>query len=275
MTKINRLEKRFLALKEAGKKAFITYATAGYPNLEAYERIFKEMPKAGVDIIEIGFPFSDPVADGPVIQAADVQALERGTTMAKVLKMIANFRKEDNETPIVMMGYYNPVYSYGLMKFLEDAEAAGIDAFIVPDLPPEEDAEFRLPARDRNMNIIRLVTPTTDAKRLPTVLKDASGFLYCVSIAGITGAVGADPSDLYKTVETLRQSTDLPIAIGFGVHTPTQAREMAKVADGVIVGSAIIKRITTNLDEKGEPKTGMHEEVMGFISELAKAVHSV
>ncbi|MDD3182341.1 MAG: tryptophan synthase subunit alpha [Alphaproteobacteria bacterium] len=274
MSKPNRIEKRFASLKEANKKAFITYVTAGYPNPEAYAEILMGQAKSGVDLIEIGFPFSDPMADGPIIQAANVQALKEGMTLAKVLELVTLFRKEDNETPIVLMGYYNPIYSYGIMRFLDDAAKAGVDGFIIPDLPPEEDAEFRLPAKDRDINIIRLVTPTTDAKRLPTVLKDSSGFLYCVSIAGITGSVSADPIHLNTTVETLRKSTDLPIVIGFGVNTPDQARDMAKAADGVIVGSAIVKRITANLDEDYKPRDGLTADVLGFVATLAKATHS-
>ncbi len=270
----NRLDKRFAALKKENKKAFIAYITAGYPNPESYAELLMGQAKAGVDVIEIGFPFSDPMADGPIIQAANVQALKEGMTLTHVLKLVAAFRKQDNETPIVLMGSYNPIYSYGIMRFLDDAAKAGVDGFLIPDLPPEEDSEFRLPAKDRDMYQIRFITPTTDSKRLPTVLKDSKGFLYFISIAGITGSRSADSADLNKAVESLRQSTDLPIAIGFGVNTPEQAHDMAKAADGVIVGSAIVKRITSHLDENGKPDSAMTSDVLNFISDLAKGAHS-
>lgn len=274
MSNPNRLEKRFQELKSAKKKAFIGYISAGYPNIEASEKLLMGLPKAGVDIIEIGMPFSDPMADGPIIQAANTMALAGGITTPKILEMVARFRQEDNETPIVLMGYYNPIYSYGIMRFLDDAKKVGVDGFIVPDLPPEEDAEFRIPAKDRDMNMVRLVTPTTDAARLPTVLKDSSGFIYCVSIAGITGSRSADPQVLCDYVANMRTQTDLPVAIGFGINTPDQAHDMARAADGVIVASAVIKRITAHLDADGNPSPTMQEDVLAFVTDLAKAAHS-
>ncbi|MGE4352155.1 MAG: tryptophan synthase subunit alpha [Bdellovibrionales bacterium] len=274
MSKPNRLEKRFELLRAEGKKALITYATAGYPSLEAYAELLNGLPKAGADIIEVGVPFSDPMADGPIIQAADVRALEIGTTLPKILEMVAAFREQDQDTPILLMGYYNPIYSYGIMRFLDDAAKAGVDGFIIPDLPPEEDAEFRVPAKARDLSFIRFVTPTTDAARLAVITKDAAGFLYCVSVAGITGGASADPSALAKFVEGIRPATDLPVAIGFGVSSPEQARATADAADGVIVGSAIIKRITASLDEKGEPGADMVKDVLGFVKSLADAVHA-
>lgn len=269
----NRLEHRLDALRKAGKKAFVTFATAGYPNLDLYADMLGRLPQAGADIIEIGVPFSDPMADGPAIQVANIRALKAGITLHKVLDMVRAFRKKDNETPIVLMGYYNPIYSYGIMKFLDDAAKAGVDGFIIPDLPPEEDAEFRIPAFDRNMNLMRLVTPTTDDKRLPTVLKDASGFIYCVSITGITGSASANVGAINKYVTWLREKTTLPIAIGFGVNTPNQAREMAKTADGVIVGSAIMKRIESHLAAGEEPNKAMIDDALALVKELADAVH--
>jgi tryptophan synthase alpha chain len=274
MHKPNRLENCFTDLKLANKKAFIPYISAGYPDYESSLALFKALPDAGADIIELGMPFSDPMADGPIIQAANTAALTKGITTVKILQMVTEFRKADDVTPIVLMGYYNPIYSYGIMRFLDDAEKAGVDGFIIPDLPPEEDAEFRIPAYDRNMNIIRLATPTTDAERLPTVLKDASGFLYCVAVAGTTGGQSADPAVLCDYVKNMRLQTDLPVAIGFGVNTPEQAKAMATAADGVIVASAIIKRITAKLDDKGEPRPSMSKEVIDFVAQLATAVHS-
>lgn len=273
MTSPNRLDTRFAALKESGKKAFIAYVTAGYPNPSTYAEILAGMADAGVDIIEVGFPFSDPMADGPIIQAANVQSLKEGMTLPKVLELVTEFRKKDQETPIVMMGSYNPIYSHGIMRFLDEAAAAGVDGFLISDLPPEEDAEFRIPAKDRDMYVIRFVTPTTDAHRLPTVLKDAKGFLYCVSVTGITGSKVADPAHLVKAVGALRDKTDLPVAIGFGINTPEKAHEIAKAGDGVIVGSAIVKRITAHLDEQGAPREGLVKEVLAFIKDLAQAVH--
>jgi len=273
MSTPNRLDARFAALKAANKKAFITFTTAGYPDLDNFKKILGQLPKAGVDIIEIGVPFSDPVADGPIIQQASIVALQGGITLAKVLDAVREFRKEDNETPIVLMGYYNPMYSYGIMKFLDDAGKAGIDAFIVPDLPPEEDAEFRLPAKDRDLHVVRLITPTTDANRLPTVLKDATGFLYCVSIAGITGSASADSGKLNDYVERIRMNTELPIAIGFGINTPQQAYEMSQAADGVIVGSAILRRMASQLEAGHEGDSFDVGEVIAFVAEMAEGAH--
>lgn len=273
MAELNRIETRFQKLRQEGRKAFIAFTTAGFPNLAAYPQLLEKLPEAGVDLIEIGVPFSDPMADGPAIQAANNQALREGITLAKILDMVRYFRTKDNETPIVLMGYYNPIYSYGMMRFLDDAQKAGVDGFIVPDLPPEEDEEFRVPAKARGLNVIRLVTPTTDKTRLPTVLKDASGFLYYVSITGITGGASADAANVKEHIDAVRAQTDLPIAIGFGVNTPAQAKEMATLADGVIVGSAIVKRASAHLDDHGKPASGMQADVLTFVSDLANAVH--
>ena len=274
MSQPNRIEARFAALKNAGSKAFIAFTTAGYPDLETYPALLAKLPAVGVDLIEIGVPFSDPMADGPAIQAANNQALRKGISLARILGMVRDFRAHDNETPIVLMGYYNPIYSYGMMRFLDDAQKAGVDGFIIPDLPPEEDEEFRVPAQQRGLNIIRLVTPTTDATRLPVVLDKASGFLYYVSITGITGSASATAHNVSEHVEAIRANSPLPVAIGFGVNTPAQAKEMAQAADGVIVGSAIIKRISAHLDENGVPTQGMIDDVLTLVSDLANAVHS-
>jgi len=273
MAEPNRIDTRFHTLREQGRKAFIAFTTAGYPNLGAYPLLLEKLPAAGVDLIEIGVPFSDPMADGPAIQAANNQALREGITLAKILDMVRDFRTKDNETPIVLMGYYNPIYSYGPMRFLDDAQKAGVDGFIVPDLPPEEDEEFRVPAAARGLRVIRLVTPTTDAERLPTVLKDASGFLYYVSITGITGSASAEAANVKTNIDAIRAQSDLPIAIGFGVNTPAQAHEMAALADGVIIGSAIVKRISAHLDDYGKPSPTMLDDALTFVGDLAKAVH--
>jgi len=270
---INRLDARLAELKEKGKKAFISFTTAGYPNLEIFPKLLQKLPKAGVDIIEIGMPFSDPMADGEAIQQANIKAFEEGINVHKILDMVEAFRECDTTTPIVLMGYYNPIYSYGLMKFLDDAQKIGVDAFIIPDLPPEEDEEFRKPAQERGMHMIRLVTPTTDANRLPVVLKDAKGFLYCVSVTGITGGKKADPKELELSIRKLRAKTDLPIAIGFGTSTPEEAYNMAKISDGTIVGSAIMKRIASHIDKNGKTSDDMLEDVLSFVKELSDGAH--
>lgn len=274
MVEINRLDARFAKLKEEGKKAFVSFTTAGYPNLELFPQILQKLPESGVDIIEIGMPFSDPVADGEVIQESNIKAFKEGITVPKILDMVQTFREQDQETPIVLMGYYNPIYSYGLMRFLDDAAKIGVDAFIIPDLPPEEDAEFRKPAEDRGMHMIRLITPTTDAERLPVVLQDAQGFLYCVSVTGITGGKKPDQEVLRTSILKVRAKSDLPIAIGFGVSTPDEASSMASVSDGVIVGSAIMKRVATHIKEDGSVNDTMLDDVLGFVKELSDGAHS-
>lgn len=270
----SRIEKRFAALKAQNKKALVSFITAGDPDLETSAKILAGLPKAGADIIEVSVPFSDPMADGPTIQLANIRAFKAGITLVKVLGMVREFRKTDSETPVVLMGYYNPIYVYGVEKFLSAAKEAGVDGLIVVDLPPEEDAELCEPAKKHGLNFIRLVTPTTDTKRLPAVLRSASGFLYYVSIAGITGTRAAD-SELVKTaVAELKRHTDLPVAIGFGISTPEQAKTMASAGDGAIVGSAIVGRIASNLDANGKAKPVLVDDVLGFVADLAKAVHN-
>jgi tryptophan synthase alpha chain len=269
----SRIEKRFAELKDQGKKALITFITAGDPDFETCAQLLAGLPKAGADIIEISVPFSDPMADGPIIQVANLRAFKAGITLKKVLGLVAAFRKGDAQTPVVLMGYYNPIYAYGPEKFLTAAKASGVDGLIVVDLPPEEDAELCTPAKKHGLDFIRLVTPTTDAKRLPAVLKSASGFLYYVSIAGITGTKAADAGFVGKAIDELRRHTKLPVAIGFGISTPEQAKSMAAVSDGVIVGSAIVKRIADQLDGAGKAKPGLVQDVLGFVSGLGKAVH--
>lgn len=270
----SRIEQRFADLKAKGKKALVTFITAGDPDLDTSAKILAGLPKAGADIIEISVPFSDPMADGPTIQLANLRAFKAGISLVKVLAMVSEFRKKNQDTPIVLMGYYNPIYVYGVEKFLAAAKEAGVDGLIVVDLPPEEDAELCEPAQKYGLNFIRLVTPTTDAKRLPAVLKSASGFLYYVSIAGITGTKQADTAFVKKAVEELRKHTSLPVAIGFGISTPEQAKAMADAADGAIVGSAIVGRIAEHLTASGKPKAGLVKNVLGFVGDLAKAVHS-
>jgi tryptophan synthase alpha chain len=268
-----RIDARFAALKAAKKCALIAFITAGDPDLETSAKLLAGLPKAGADIIELSVPFSDPMADGPAIQSANLRAFKAGIKMGKVLELVRGFRKAEQETPIVLMGYYNPIYAYGVEKFLKDAKDVGVDGLIVVDLPPEEDAELCEPARRYGLNFIRLVTPTTDAKRLPAVLKNASGFLYYVSITGITGTRSADTDLVGKAIKELRRHTELPVAVGFGITTPEQAAKIADLADGAIVGSAIVNRIAANLDAEGRAKAGLVEDVLGFVGDLAKAAH--
>lgn len=268
----SRIEKRFEALKAQNKKAFVTFLTAGDPDLVTSAELLAGLPKSGVDLIEIGVPFSDPMADGPAIQQANLRAFKAGTTLPKVLDLVRGFRKADNETPIVLMGYYNPIYIYGVEKFLRDAVDAGVDGLIVVDLPPEEDDELCTPAAGSGLNFIRLITPTTDAKRLPAVLKNASGFLYYVSITGVTGTRAADQGAVETAIKQLRQHSKLPIAIGFGITNPEQARAMAGLADAAVVGSAIVKKIVDNLDDQGHAKAGLVTAVLSYVKSLADAV---
>lgn len=263
-----RIAARFAALKAQKRSGFVSFITAGDPDIATCAKILAGLPKAGVDIIELGMPFSDPMADGPAIQAANLRAFAAGITLPKVLELVRGFRKQDQETPIVLMGYYNPIYRYGGDKFLRDAKDAGADGLIIVDLPPEEDSELREPAAKLGLNFIRLVTPTTDAERLPVVLKNASGFLYYVSITGITGTKDVSANPVRKAVETLRKSTALPVAVGFGITTPEQARAIGQFADGVVVGSAIVNRIAAGLDAKGKVKPGLVEDVLGFVKTL-------
>src|SRR4249920_1137503 len=231
-----RIERRFATLKEEGRAALVTFTMAGDPDYETSLAIAKALPGAGADIIELGMPFTDPMADGPAIQAAGLRALKSGQRMTKTLAMVREFRKEDSETPIVLMGYYNPIFIYGSDRFLTDAKSAGVDGLIVVDLPPEEDNELCLPALKVGLNFIRLATPTTDDKRLPVVLTNTSGFVYYVSIAGVTGSAAPDVSKVAAAVARIKRHTKLPVAVGFGVRTAQQARALAAGAEGVVVG---------------------------------------
>ncbi len=244
---MTRIDDTFARLKSQNKKAFVAYIMAGDPSVDVSLAVMKGLPAAGVDIIELGMPFTDPMADGPTIQLAGQRALEGGMTLQKTLDMATDFRRTDTTTPIVMMGYYNPIYSRGVTTFLKDAKSAGIDGLIVVDLPPEEDAELCIPAQAAGLNFIRLATPTTDAKRLPTVLQNTSGFVYYVSITGITGAAAARPEDVAPEVARIKAATDLPVIVGFGINTPEAAQGIAAIADGCVVGSAIVKDIGSGM----------------------------
>jgi tryptophan synthase alpha chain len=269
-----RIEKRFAALKAEGRAALVTFTMAGDPDYDTSLAIAKALPKAGADVIELGMPFTDPMADGPAIQAAGVRALKGGQRMTKTLAVVREFRKGDDATPIVLMGYYNPIYIYGVGKFLVDAKAAGVDGLIVVDLPPEEDDELCLPTLKAGLNFIRLATPTTDAKRLPAVLNNTSGFVYYVSITGITGAAAPDTGKVGTAVARIKRHTKLPVAVGFGVHTAEQAHAIASGADGVVVGSALVEALRKSLDNKGKAGAGTVKAVTDLVSALAEGVRS-
>ncbi len=262
---MTRIDATFARLRVEGRKAFVAFVMAGDPDAETSLELIRGLPGAGVDVIELGMPFTDPMADGPAIQRAGQRALAAGATLAGTLAMVRGFRAGDITTPIVLMGYYNPIYAMGVVRFLAEAAAAGIDGLIVVDLPPEEDDELCLPAQAAGLNFIRLATPTTDAARLPKVLTNTSGFVYYVSITGITGAAEADAATIAPEVARIRAATPLPVCVGFGVRTPATAREIAAVADGAVVGSAIVDRIGA-----GERP----EAVLAFVRSLADAAHS-
>ena len=262
---MTRIDATFARLRSEGKKAFVSYIMAGDPDVETALTIMKGLPGAGVDIIELGLPFTDPMADGPTIQLAGQRALEHGMTLDRTLQMVRDFRAGDDATPIVLMGYYNPIYSRGVETFLAQAKEAGIDGLIIVDLPPEEDEELCLPAQAAGLNFIRLATPTTDDARLPRVLQNTSGFVYYVSITGITGSAAAQAGDVAPEVARIKAGTDLPVIVGFGIRTPDSAREIASVADGCVVGSAIVSEIA-----KGRPVA----EILSFVEGLASGAHS-
>ncbi|MDR3448646.1 MAG: tryptophan synthase subunit alpha [Alphaproteobacteria bacterium] len=264
---MSRIAIRFAALKAAHKKAFIPFITAGDPDLATFAKILAGLPKAGADLIEIGMPFSDPMADGPAIEKANLRAFAGGIKLKKIIDAVRDFRAGDKDTPIILMGYANPLYAYGLDKFAKDAKDAGVDGLIIADLPPEEDGQLR--AMAGGLDIIRLVTPTTDAARLKTILNGASGFLYYVSVTGITGSKQADATPVQKAVAAIRAQSNLPVAVGFGISTPEAARAIAAVADGVVVGSAIVNRIAVALEQK----TDIIHDVIGFVETLANAAH--
>ena len=269
---MSRIADRFEALKAEGRGGLVTFVTAGDPDLDTSREILFGLAAAGADLIELGMPFSDPMADGPAIQAGSLRALKGGMTLKKTLALVAEFRKQDNETPVVLMGYYNPIYIYGTDAFTADAKAAGVDGLIIVDLPPEEVHEIEGPARAAGIDIIYLTAPTSDDARLPVVVARASGFVYYVSITGITGTRSAAIGDIQSAVERIRRHTDLPIGVGFGIKTPEQAAEIASVANAAVVGSALVDIIAANLDAKGKPKTGLAEKLLGLVADLAAGV---
>ena len=266
----SRIEARFEALRAAGRAGFVTFVTAGDPDPEASAAMLAGLPAAGADIIELGMPFSDPMADGPAIQASSQRALAAGMTLAKTLAMVRTFREQDQTTPIVLMGYYNPIYVYPVDRFLDEAKAAGVDGLIVVDVPPEADAELCLPARERGIAFIRLATPTTDDKRLPSVLANASGFVYYVSITGITGSQAPNATDVRKQVQRIKAKTQLPVAVGFGVRTPEQVRDIAAGADAVVVGSALVTKVKETLGADGRAGPQTVSAVLDLVKSLAK-----
>ena len=269
-----RIDRRFAALKQEGRAALVTFTMAGDPDYDTSLAIAKALPKAGADVIELGMPFTDPMADGPAIQAAGVRALHAGQRMTKTLALVREFRKTDDATPIVLMGYYNPIYIYGVDRFLADVKAAGVDGLIVVDLPPEEDDELCLPTLKTGLNFIRLATPTTDDKRLPAVLNNTSGFVYYVSITGITGSAAPDTGKVTAAVARIKRHTKLPVAVGFGVKTAEQARAIACGADGVVVGSALVDALRLSLDKNGKAGPGTVKAVTFLVSALADGVRS-
>jgi tryptophan synthase alpha chain len=267
-----RIDARFAQLKKEGRSAFVTFLMAGDPDPKTSLDIVKAMPKAGADIIEIGMPFTDPMADGPSIQAAGLRALKAGMTLKKTLEMVRGFRKEDNATPLVLMGYYNPIYIYGVDAFLTDAKSAGVDGLIIVDLPPEEDTELCLPALKAGLNFIRLATPTTDDKRLPAVLANTSGFVYYVAITGITGSAAADSSAVGEAVARIKRHTELPVCVGFGIRTPDAARAMATCANGAVVGTALVDALRGSLDGDGRATAKTVSAVADLAAALAQGV---
>ncbi len=271
----SRIARRFAALSQQGRAAFIPFITAGDPDPETSQALLDRLPAAGADLIELGIPFTDPMADGPAIQAASLRALKAHASLAGTLEMVRRFRAKDTETPVLLMGYFNPIHAYGTGRFVADARTVGVDGLIVVDVPPEEDSALGAPARAAGLDVIRLATPTTSEARLPAVLAGASGFLYYVSVTGVTGAATAAEEALQDALKRLRNHTDLPISVGFGIKSPEQAAAVARIADGVVVGSAIVERIAQALDAQGRAPDGLADTVARFVGELAGAAHSV
>jgi tryptophan synthase alpha chain len=267
-----RIDARFAELAKQGRAAFVTFLMAGDPDPKTSLDVIKALPKAGADIIEIGMPFTDPMADGPSIQAAGLRALKAGMTLKKTLEMVRAFRKDDNTTPLVLMGYYNPIYIYGVDKFLADAKTAGVDGLIIVDLPPEEDTELCLPAMKAGLNFIRLATPTTDDKRLPAVLANTSGFVYYVAITGITGSASADSGVVGEAVTRIKRHTKLPVCVGFGIRTPEAARAIAENANGAVVGTALVDALCGSLDAEGRATSKTVTAVADLVAALAQGV---
>lgn len=271
---MSRIANRFSELKKQNRAGFIAFISAGDPNYDTSLEILMGLPAAGADIIELGMPFTDPMAEGPAIQASSLRALQAGQTMIKTLNMVRHFRKTNTDTPIVLMGYYNPIYAYGVDRFSKDARTAGVDGLIIVDLPPEEDMELRGPAKSAGLDLIRLATPTTDEKRLPAVLDGATGFLYYVSIMGVTGSKDIDTSRVAKEVARIKSVTDLPIAVGFGIKTEKDAAAVANLADAAVVGSALVAEISRFVDQHGKVVAGSVKAVLDLSRRLAGAAHN-
>jgi tryptophan synthase alpha chain len=262
---VSRLADTFARLKKEGRSAFVPFITAGDPDMETSFAMLELLPKVGADVIELGAPFSDPMADGPAVQASSMRALKAGATMAKVLKLVERFRKTDSKTPIVLMGYYNPIHAYGTARFARDVAAAGVDGLIVVDLPLEEDEVLRVPAKAQGVDLIRFVTPTTDDARLKQIVADASGYLYYVSVAGVTGTKSVPEDEVRAALTRIRAATGLPVTVGFGIREPAQAEAIARIADGVVVGSAIVSRVAANIK-------GGKDKVVAEVLELTRAL---
>ena len=269
---MTRIDNRFAELRAARRAGLVTFVTAGDPDYATSLAVLKSLPATGADLLELGMPFSDPMADGPAIQASSQRALKAGQTMAKTIAMVREFRRGEARTPLVLMGYYNPIYAYGNARFLADAKAAGVDGLIVVDLPPEEDAELCLPARAAGLDFIRLATPTTDDRRLPAVLENISGFIYYVSVTGITGQKSAVADRVAPEVARIKRHTRLPVAVGFGIREPEQAAEIARIADAAVVGSALIDLLAGHLDARGRAAPGLIPAVHAKVRALAQAV---
>jgi tryptophan synthase alpha chain len=269
---VSRIERRFAALREGGRAGLVTYLTAGDPDPDTSAKLFAGLAAAGADLIEIGMPFSDPMADGPAIQEAGQRALKQRMNLRRTLALVNELRRSDDAIPVVLMGYYNPIYRYGPAAFAHDAVSAGVDGAIIVDLPPEEDAELTGPARSAGLDLIRLATPTSDERRLPLIVEHASGFLYYVAIAGITGTRSADSSDVAAAVARLRRYTPLPVGVGFGIRTPEQAAQVARAADAAVVGTALVQRLALNLDPDGRAQPGLVKAVLADVRALAEGV---
>jgi tryptophan synthase alpha chain len=268
---MSRLAKKFASLRKEGRAAFVPFITAGDPDMETSFAILEKLPAAGADVIELGMPFTDPMADGPAVQASSLRALKSGATMAKVLKMVEKFRKKDRDTPVVLMGYYNPIHAYGTARFARDVAAAGVDGLIVVDLPVEEDEVLRVPALAQGVDLVRFVTPTTDDDRMKRIVGEASGYLYYVSVAGVTGTKAVPEDEVRAALSRVKAATSLPCAVGFGIRSPEQAAAVARVADGVVVGSAIVNQVAANLNGGREK---IIAEVLGLIRSLAGSTHA-